>query len=176
MDGVIADFARGFTEGFQKKFPNHEIIKLEDIKSFSRVDEYHEKFGIDKEQLKDIYRAKGFFLGLKMIPGAKEALNDMVREGFKVFICTAPSEAYKYCVSEKYTWTEQNLGPEWIDKMILTKDKTLVKGHILIDDNPHITGVIKDPEWQHVLFDQPYNRHLIKDRLVDWSKWRTVCE
>lgn len=49
-----------------------------------------------------------------------------------------------------------------------------VTGDILIDDKPSVTGV-ESPEWEHVLFDQPYNRD-VKDkrRMVGWNEWESI--
>lgn len=49
----------------------------------------------------------------------------------------------KNCVLEKYDWVDYYLGREWIRKIILTKDKTLVRGKILVDDRPRISGAMK---------------------------------
>ena len=38
-------------------------------------------------------------------------------------------------------------------------DKTLVRGDVLIDDKPHVTGS-NAPTWQHLLYDAPYNRDI----------------
>lgn len=43
----------------------------------------------------------------------------------------------------QYAWVERHLGPEFLDKVILTRDKTIVSGDILIDDKPDILGRIR---------------------------------
>jgi 5'-nucleotidase len=63
-------------------------------------------------------------------------------------------------------------GSEFTKGVILPRDKTLVRGDVLIDDKPTIGG-ISTPQWRHVLFDQPYNRHLSGPR-VQWENWREV--
>jgi hypothetical protein len=35
---------------------------------------------------------------------------------------------------------EQNLGPEFVERIILTRDKTVVMGDLLIDDKDNIQG------------------------------------
>jgi hypothetical protein len=42
--------------------------------------------------------------------------------------------------------------------VILTRDKTLVRGDVLVDDKPEIGG-LATPHWRHLLYDQPYNRN-----------------
>lgn len=94
-------------------------------------------------------------------------MHELLDAGLDVRICTAPINAYQHCVSEKFAWVERHLGHEWIKRIILTKDKTWVRGDILIDDKPHITGSVQ-PTWVHYLYDQPYNRIIDKPR-ISWT-------
>jgi hypothetical protein len=41
-----------------------------------------------------------------------------------------------------------------VNRVILTHDKTLVRGDVLIDDKPGITGNMI-PAWKHLVFDSP---------------------
>ena len=82
---------------------------------------------------------------------------------------------YENCVLEKYHWVSEHLGPDWINNIILTRDKTIVRGDILIDDIPEPKGIEK-PEWEHVLFDSPYNRHITGKRRMTWDNWRSILE
>ena len=45
-----------------------------------------------------------------------------------------------YFISQ-FEWVEEHLGRDWTLRLILTRDKTVVNGHILIDDKPKITGM-----------------------------------
>ena len=46
-----------------------------------------------------------------------------------------------------------------------------VRGDVLIDDKPNITGSAT-PTWQQLLFDAPYNRHVAHlPRLSSWADW-----
>ena len=73
-----------------------------------------------------------------------------------------------------------HLGKSWVDRIILTRDKTLVRGDILLDDAPQAKGSSLEPVWEHVYFDQPYNRPGVSDadpsrrRLVAWKDWRSL--
>ena len=44
------------------------------------------------------------------------------------------------CVFFQYAWVEKHLGHEFLEQIILTRDKTVVSGDILIDDKPDILG------------------------------------
>ena len=45
----------------------------------------------------------------------------------------------------------RHLGQEWARKVILTADKTLVSGAVLIDDKPKITGAPARPDWKQTI-------------------------
>ena len=67
------------------------------------------------------------------------------------------------------------LGPEWLQRLVLTSDKTLVRGDLLIDDKPQVSGQERLPSWEHVVFDAPYNRGTAHNlRLGSWAKWREI--
>ena len=79
---------------------------------------------------------EGFFEGLPPMHGAIQAMTEMEENGFKVVICTAPIMTSPFCAQEKINWVRKWLGERWLDKMILTQDKTTVRGDLLIDDKP----------------------------------------
>ena len=80
-------------------------------------------------------------------------------------------------VADKMIWVQKHLGKEWLKRVIITSDKTLVRGRVLIDDKMDITGSAK-PAWEHVLFAQPFQTHFPpKPRqrvLRHWGDWRAL--
>jgi 5'(3')-deoxyribonucleotidase len=82
------------------------------------------------------------------------------------------TQYYEHCVLEKYQWVESNFGRNWTDRLVLTRDKTIIQGDILIDDRPDIVGAVKNPHWEHVIFEQPYNTHVTGKRRLTWSTWK----
>jgi hypothetical protein len=40
----------------------------------------------------------------------------------------------------QYAWVEKHFGPDFLEQMVLTSDKTVVSADLLIDDRPDITG------------------------------------
>jgi len=171
MDDVLADFDGHFLKLWRRKHPNEFYVPLEQMRAYKLRESYPEEL---HQLMDDVYYGKNFINKLPPIPGGKEALEEMVSDGHSVFICTAPLSKYKHCVREKYEWAEKNLGYAWTKRIILTKDKTLVYGNYLIDDNPKIEGIMA-PEWEHVVFDKPYNRHVTgKKRLKNLKDWKLV--
>lgn len=46
----------------------------------------------------------------------------------------------RVCVFFQYAWVEKHLGRDFLEQVILTRDKTLIAGDLLIDDKPDIQG------------------------------------
>ncbi|XP_069849152.1 5'(3')-deoxyribonucleotidase, cytosolic type isoform X2 [Dipodomys merriami] len=139
MDGVLADFEAGLLRGFRRRFPGEPHVPLAQRRGFLAREQYRALRPDLADKVASVYEAPGFFLDLEPIPGAVEALREMNRmPGTEVFICTSPLLKYDHCVGEKYHWVEQNLGPEFVQRIILTRDKTVVRGDLLIDDKDNI--------------------------------------
>jgi 5'(3')-deoxyribonucleotidase len=51
---------------------------------------------------------------------------------------TAPSEHNPLSYTEKRIWIEKHLGFDFVERLIICSNKSLLKGDILIDD--HISG------------------------------------
>ncbi|NLG74473.1 MAG: 5'-3'-deoxyribonucleotidase [Chloroflexi bacterium] len=172
MDGVIADFEGSFINLWKQQYPRQAYIPLEDRKTFYLLHQYPQEL---QPLAMEIISAPGFYRGLDVIPGAVEALHEMVNLGIDVRICSSPARDYHNCVLEKYEWVDEHLGSDWIGRMILTEDKTLIRGDILIDDRPELPGS-DTPTWEHVLYDQPYNRAVGNKRRLTWQNWKTVLK
>ena len=170
MDGVISDFDGEFLKRWRTRYPDKLYIPMEERTEFYVKTQYPEEL---KPLVAEILLEPGFFREMMPMDGAKEALLEMESMGLEVFICTSPLSTYKNCVLEKFEWVDQFLGPEWVKRIILTKDKTLVKGDYLIDDKPEITGVDALPVWEHIVYDRPYNKGANKRRLT-WENWKGV--
>lgn len=170
LDDVLADFDGGFYLEWKYRYPEKSIPSPDKRTKFYLREETPEEY---KPLITEIIITEGFIKSLPEIPGGKEAITQMRNLGFEVFICTSPFKNYKHCVKEKYIWVEEHLGREWVDKLILTGDKTIVSGDFLIDDKPEILGCSK-PRWEHILYDRSYNRHIKNKRRLTWDNWREV--
>ena len=157
MDGVIADFELGFQQAFSRTHPDLIPVPLDQRTKHYIGDDYIKyNPSITTSELVELFFQPGFFRNLPVIEGAVQAVR-MLEDNYTVFICTSPLRKYKNCVLEKFEWLEEHFGVDLTSKVVLTRDKTLVRGHVLIDDNPDIKGCM-NPPWRHVLFSQPYNK------------------
>lgn len=169
QDNVLADFERGFRDAWIASGNPYPALPLDQRRYFRVRDDYPAEL---RAEVEAIYTAPGFYRDLPPIAGAQEAVKSFLAAGHEVAICTSPLNQYQNCLTEKYEWTERHLGPEFVHRMIVTKDKTLIHGDWLIDDNPEITGLRK-PDWLHIVYDQPYNRHVAGPR-ISWVEFAGV--
>lgn len=170
QDGPLANFERGFLENWRAQFPNELWIPPEQRTTFYPREQYPREL---RDKVESIYFAQGFYLNLPPVDGAVEAIREIMRLGHDVRICTSPLSRYENCVLEKYQWVERHLGRDFIDRIFLAKDKTFIRGDILIDDNPWVRGVC-EPAWEHIVFDLPFNRNVASKRRISWSNWKEV--
>lgn len=127
MDGTLVDW----DASFNKEWAGRSIISRE--QSYYMEECVPENF---REEALQLPLKPRFFQHLDPMPGGIQALLDMENEGFRVFICTSPLLNSKYCAQEKLDWISKHLGPEWLKRTILTENKAMIRGDLLIDDKP----------------------------------------
>lgn len=77
----------------------------------------------------------GFYANLVPITGAIESVHKLINsEKFDPYILTAPSTRNPFSYTEKRVWIEKYFGIEFTEKLIISPNKGLLKGDILIDD------------------------------------------
>jgi 5'-nucleotidase len=170
QDNVLADFDAGFSVRWRERYPAIPFVEPSARRAFNPVDDLPAEC---REAGVELYSSAGFFLDLTPVPGGPEAVRAMLELGWDVRICTSPIARYRHCVAEKFAWVEEHLGADWVRRIVLTADKTLVHGDWLIDDKPKITGS-RAPSWRHALFDSAHNRHLEFTPRVSWLDWMSV--
>ncbi|XP_028377276.1 5'(3')-deoxyribonucleotidase, cytosolic type [Phyllostomus discolor] len=182
MDGVLADFEAGLLRAFCRRFPGEPHVPLAERRGFFAREQYRALRPDLADKVASVYEAPGFFLDLEPIPGAVEAMQQMnALKDTEVFICTSPLLKFDHCVGEKYRWVEKHLGPQFVERIIMTRDKTVVLGDLLIDDKDTIQGQEETPSWEHILFTCCHNQHLAlpptRRRLLSWSdNWREIID
>jgi len=132
-------------------------------------------FNVDaKPLLLDILNRPGFYRELEPIPGAVAAVKEM-QEHHEVSIVSAPWLPNPECAGEKFEWVERYFGKDMVDNTVITRNKTLAKADILIDDKPHhlIHGA-DQAEWWQVYFTAHHNKGMPGARIDNWTDglWR----
>lgn len=172
MDGVIADWGGAWNNAMDligeaaANIPRHEQQMTFNLNEGRTPEE--------KAIIAEVMVTEGFYRHLSPIGGAKTALRSMLKAGHDVRIVTSPWISNPTCASDKLNWVAKYYGTHWAQRVILTTDKTLVRGDYLIDDKPEVKGS-EDPTWEHILFDQPYNKTVEgRKRIVNWEDWESV--
>jgi 5'-nucleotidase len=171
QDDVLADFEGHFISTWQKIYPDKFYIPLEQRTVFFIEQQYPAEL---RPLAQEIMDGQGFYRELPPKKGGIEAVLEMSTKN-EVLICTSPRSQSKYCIAEKQEWVQKYLGEDWLNRLIITMDKTTVNGDILIDDKPIITGS-RTPIWEHILYDMPYNRHIKDKRRLTWDNWREILK
>ncbi|GAA4273742.1 hypothetical protein U6A24_02605 [Aquimarina gracilis] len=76
-----------------------------------------------------------FFRKLKPIYGALEGIQVLDQNNYQIYILTAPSENNPLSYTEKRIWIEEYLGFDFVSKLIICSNKSLLKGDYLVDDH-----------------------------------------
>lgn len=170
MDGVLADFDKGFYERWSESYSTlHPPIAKQARTTFYIREDYPQHL---HEQIEAIYHRQHFYRNLPVMKGAKEAVQQLLAAGHEIRICTSPLTTNPYCASEKFGWVEEHFGSDFLKRIIIAKDKTWVRGDILIDDKPVISGSLT-PTWTHIIYGHPYNRNANGTRLT-WDNYETI--
>ncbi len=170
MDGVVCDYTERMLELATERF-NLPRLRAESISDFYTERAFPPLFQAPVDELS---LEESFFLDLDPIPGSKEAIGEMLNNpNLSVWICSSPKKTSDFCHSEKFLWLRKHFGQKFAERLILTRDKTLVFGDYLIDDKPIICGE-KEPSWEHVIFDRPYNRDTQEKKRLTWENWKEV--
>lgn len=122
-------------------------------------------FSKKNENIKYPQSISGFWLDLEPIEGAIEAYNKL-KGDFDVWLLTAPSVKNPICYTEKRLWIEKHLGYDECNRLIISPNKSLLKGDYLIDDTK-LKGVL-DFEGIHLHFGVDYKdwEDLLKNSML----------
>jgi 5'-nucleotidase len=168
MDGVLAWWEKRFISEMRRRHPN---IRMFDFGVRTELDQTYIDKIFDTDEVQDVLRTPGFYLGLDAVAGGRDALFQMRDLGFNVDVCTSPSLRNPTCASDKYHWVERELDRDFARKTIITFDKTSINGDVLVDDKVKVRG-FHQPVWTHIVFDQSYNRaDQNRPRIIDWGNW-----
>ncbi|UOE45974.1 5' nucleotidase, NT5C type [Agromyces larvae] len=171
LDGVAADWIGGIEDGLGwLPVEDSEWLDWTQGDGASPDAPDDARAGL-RRRIKRIQGTFGFYAALRPIPGAVAAIHRLADAGHDVWFCSTPDPLNESCASDKINWVESHFGEGWGERVILTHDKTLVRGDVLIDDKPRVTGAA-EPEWTHVIFAQPYNggpEAIGRWRVRDWE-------
>lgn len=153
MDGPLAAFDVALWSFCMAYNIDLDISSLSDPKR-----KYYMTQNVIKERDKSLIRfmidKSSFFRNLPVTEGAKDGVSDLMKH-FDVWICTKPLDTNVNCRNDKMLWIEQNF-PDLYTKVIMAPKKSLVHGHILLDDAP-VLSCIDEASWAPIVFSDAFN-------------------
>lgn len=168
MDNVLANWDEGLV-GAWKRTTDKPFFDYLSRKTYYVEDQAPH---VTREELEALFHSPGFYRDLPPVEGGLEAAREMKNMGWDVILLTAPTLS-DTCHQEKIQWVREHLGSLWVGRVYIALDKTRIRADYLIDDKPEVEGVY-DPHWEHLVYDAPYNRHVVDKRRLTWRNWKEV--
>lgn len=164
MDDVLINLKKHWVDALNKQYNRN--INYDDIKSWNLLDYYT---NITEEQLYAPLEDVRFWSTVTAKEGAQEAVEWLIKKGYSVYILTAAhpnSMPFRFALIEK-------MFPLIDSKHIITcHNKSMVKGDILIDDNPlNLIGGEYKPILMNASHNESFdNRQYNIPRFNGWSE------
>jgi len=164
LDNTIIDWNQGLKDKLSNDLDIYNRKYWCIYKSFDQ--KYH-------PEIKKVLKQEKFYFELRPNPDAIQTVKKL-NTNYDVFFLTSPPKiSIDNAILCKIKWINKYFGEDYLDKLIITYDKTLVMGDILIDDKPEISGCVK-PRWKHILFTQSYNKNVDLKRINNWNYWDII--
>lgn len=166
MDGVVAGFDQRVDEIAKQRFDlDPPRFRTHFYSSKNYPCEY-------SEALREASNEERFFASLPLLDGAIHGIGRVVEAGYHPRFLSSPIRSNPHSKKEKLEWLEEHIVPHFgsfiVAQAIITSNKHLHDGAVLIDDRPEIK-YSNYATWQHVLFTQDYNKRAVsKFRISDW--------
>ena len=167
IDGVLRNILKTICEIYNNEF--YDNIKPEEVNLY-KVDEMFplikETYGISAAEF--FFEKHGFtiFRTSPMYNGVNKAINKLRKLGHKIVIVS-----FQKTIENKIDtlqWLKSH--KIYYDDICFTSNKDIVKGDIMVDDNPEFLYQISG-DCQTVLIDMPYNKNC-----KDFNRFNTFVD
>jgi 5'-nucleotidase len=163
MDNVIADVETHYIDWYEKDFgvrvDRKELLGKPETQAFPNKNAV----------LKFLY-TPGFFRTVPVMPGAKEAVEELMRS-YQVYIVSAAME-FPQSLFEKYEWLREHFPFIGWNQIVFCGDKSIIATDYMIDD--HVKNLDRC-KGQALLFTACHNINVAHHaRLDNWTevlKW-----
>ena len=175
MDGVAADFETAAISGLKQHYPDAQPYDpLEHTPSLYVHENYPPEF---TETIWSIINQHDHERHLPLIPNVIEGCEAILQAGYEPRFCSTlrPTKYSPFGAENKLGWIREHFAPvfgEWIvARAIFTDQKYAVNAAVLIEDRPAPLTKADEATWEHVVFDQPYNRNPESQNLLRINGW-----
>lgn len=172
LDCTLVDMLTAWLKKYNEA--TGENVRITDIKEYDMGHACP-----NNKVLYDILNQRGFFYEMEPMPGAIEALQGLMDDGYDVVIVTQPPRKAEFAVQDKRRWMKKYFGSFSAANMVFCHRKELIEGDLLFDDRPsHLINWKKNnPEGLTATIDWLYNRDVQVDfRGSQKSGWKEFVE
>lgn len=153
MDGPLADFDTHFWKRCRDEGWSFDIEHAHEQRH--RYFTEHMPNPVEKELAEAMIRVEGWFADLPVVPGSQDGIEALIDAGVDVWVCTKPMEDNLTCASDKMNWIAEFF-PALRERIIITSNKGLVVGDVLLDDAPN-PNWYQYAGWLPVIYAAGYN-------------------
>lgn len=148
QDDVLAEYIQGVTDAYNEKYDT--CISADECVTWN----LYQVFG---KEVDTVMHEPDLFRKLQPVKDAIEVFERLYKSGlFEMYIVTA---ANPVCVPAKIEWIEKYLPFFPIDRVIICKRKSVIKGDFLLDDGMHNIEEFAAAGGKPIIYDRPHNRY-----------------
>lgn len=171
MDDVLEQLVVGWCQYLNERFGTNATQA--DVKSWNMMQAFPT---LTKEQVYSAVYDEALWDYVKPMPGADETLRKLLADGHEIYVVTATHYMTLRAKMEKVLFRYYPY-LDW-DHVIITGNKHLVQGDVLVDDGPHnLTG----GSYRKILFHAYHNADFDEKsvgavRVHNWEEaYREIC-
>ena len=166
VDGVPRDFVGSLQRQYAVDFPDHVMSPVTqwDLHHFFPIGKAIYPYAFDT-------RAKEIFEGADPYPGAYAAMIALKERGHEiVYVTTQPRGKEVHTIN----WLLKHNFP--YDGLVITGIKDIANCDVYIDDGPHNVKVLQATGKEVVIYDQPWNRLSLGDRVYSLQQFLDIVD
>ena len=149
MDDVLELMLEGWVQVLNARYGTNATP--DDVTSWQVEDAFP---GLTKEQVYSVELEDSFWDWVQPMPGAREALEKLISEGHEIYVVTATAYQTLRAKMEKVLFRYFPF-IDW-KHVIVTFNKQMIEGDILIDDGPHN---LQGGTYEKILFHSYHNHN-----------------
>lgn len=159
MDGPLADFDRAFWDLCEQMGFEMNCTRGQQSQRFATDHVVHFD---DRRWIRRHIDTTDWFRHLPVTPGALKGMATLAQLA-EVWVVSKPLLLNPRCRDDKAAWLKEHFGLTY--HLILANDKSMIRGHVLVDDAPHLDW-LADASWWPLIYRTTWNG--------DGSRWEKL--
>lgn len=166
MDDTIEDLLGAWLSFLNNKYGTN--VKRDDVREWDISKAFPT---LERKQVYEPLTINEFWGTIKPIEGAYDTLKNLMEDGHSIYIVTA--SAYETLPAKMELTLFRNFPFIKWSNVIITSNKQMVKGDVLIDDGVHNH---EGGDYISILMNAPHNVSFQKDGVIRVHSWNEIYE